>query len=466
MATGEDILKNTAALGATGAKVGSTFGPQGTLIGAGVGAATGLATPLWQKMIQAITGFSEQRALQQKVLNKMVADGYEVAGKVPGHLKLPPETQQTSGVEASVTPKPQIYFDSKVGGAPMLAPYATGHLRPSSQQNLPQVQAKPGGFGAEAPFDQTALDNLNNAYYNEQPANFSDLQKRLYPDVYKNVQPQQPVAPGQPQPPAPQIPGQGSWTNAPAPEGSTPMPQTIERKGQGGSQGGSNDGGSFWSGRKAFNEQVPLNTPLQQTYQENILRELSQNPASFEPIRQNEIRRFHEETAPQIAEQYFGRNPNSFSSAYPEALGRGGANLSQRLAAMQSQYNLQREGNLQNIAMRPSFTTVQHQAQPGFADKLLEETAPSLIKYGGQLASDYFGKKQTPAPQQVENPNQQLPSSLMSGMQKGYNQYNNQAAELSQLSGNLSSPFTPRNPYEKLLQDQLAARNKQLGGGR
>lgn len=98
-------------------------------------------------------------------------------------------------------------------------------------------------------------------------------------------------------------------------------------------------------------------TPFQKEAREaqlGLLQQLKQQPSfNFEPIRQQELRRFQEETLPGIAERFTG---GQGSSAFQQALGRAGSDLGERLAALESgqqlqsqQLDLSRLGQLQNF---------------------------------------------------------------------------------------------------------------------
>lgn len=235
---------------------------------------------------------------------------------------------------------------------------------------------------------------------------------------------------------------------------------------------------SFWFGRKAFNEQIPLLTPQQQLYQESILDKLKNNPVSFDNIRNDEIRRFHEETAPQIAEQYYGRNPQSVGSAYPEALGRGGASLGSRLAAMQAEFENSREGRNQQVALQPSFTTVPHEREKGFGETLLNNVGPKAIDLAERGISSYFGNRNAAQPQQQQqqapaySPNRNQQAQQITGSPLMYNPnatnepINSRPAPLS--NTRMQGPYAPGYEGEQALQrlaiQQADQKNYRLGG--
>lgn len=277
--------------------------------------------------------------------------------------------------------------------------------------------------------------------------------------------------------------------NSPQPQGGQHQQQVgnlLNAGGANGAQGaGQNFGGqqggvpesSFWGGTRAYNEQVPLFTGNQQAYQNEVLQELRNNPANFNAIRENEINRFHEETAPRIAEQYFGKNTQSFGSAYPEALGRGGANLASKLAAMQQQFQAEREGRLQNIGMSPSYTTVQHPKETGFGEDVLRNVARQGVNAIGEYGADWLknkfgggninetqqaqvGQDQANAAQPITGraPNITPVNGTVYQQPESLGQFANQNQDLY---GNMN------NPLKKLLQDASNQKsNYALGGGK
>lgn len=224
--------------------------------------------------------------------------------------------------------------------------------------------------------------------------------------------------------------------------------------------------GNWLTGTPAYNEQVPLFTPEQQAYQNETIAQLRNNPADFGAIRNEELRRFKEETAPYLAEQYFGANANNeFSSAYPEALGRGGASLGSRLASLQSQFEAEREGRRQQVAIQPSFAPVQHGREPGFAETALDKFGATGIEYLGKNAGKFLGYGGSEA---GESPKQQASQ-----------QTSNAAGQISpvntsayQAPGQLSSfrgPYAPSlynkpGGIDQLLMKQAEIANNKLGG--
>jgi hypothetical protein len=431
--------------GLSGAQAGAPFGPVGIGIGAAAGAMPGVIG-----LIRSIfTDISQQRAQQQQILNSMLADGYQVGSELPKGLVAPRDKIAIGTVEGSRNPKPKIFFDNQNNPALSIRP-----LKPATgQSGVPLPQAKPGGFGEEAEINQQALQNLNNAYYNGQPAQFSDTMERLYSNA--------PIPGANGQPAAGTT---GSYSREPVNPALAKMPQFLPQNpagqarsnvpGQQGFGGGANTGGgqpasSFWWGKQASNEQVPRFTPGQYGYIESALEQLNKNPADFGPIAQNEIRRFHEDILPRIAEQHFGpQSQSNFGSRYPELLGRAGAGLASDLASKQQQFNMEREARLQNVALQPTFDTIRHKAQPGFAQTLTENILPSAIEAAGQFGKSWLENRRAPNVNPINSTQPVLPGGVTSGQLT------------SQLSNLSKGSDTATNLLNTILKE-----NKRLGGG-
>lgn len=92
--------------------------------------------------------------------------------------------------------------------------------------------------------------------------------------------------------------------------------------------------------------------PRQQAMQEaqdELLQQLrQQGQYSFEPIAQREMNRFNQQIAPGIANQFIGQGSGIRGSAFRNALGQGGVDLSERLAALGSGHQMQSAGLNQN----------------------------------------------------------------------------------------------------------------------
>jgi len=135
----------------------------------------------------------------------------------------------------------------------------------------------------------------------------------------------------------------------------------------------------------------------------------------FNPIEQNAMRQFQQQTVPGLAERFssMGSGGAQGSSAFAQSLGGAGADLSSQLGALGAQYGLQRGqlggqllgqqgnifGNLANMGMQPQFDTMQYGAQPGLLQSLLGGMAPGAGYYGAQrLFGGGMGKQQPSNP--------------------------------------------------------------------
>lgn len=222
--------------------------------------------------------------------------------------------------------------------------------------------------------------------------------------------------------------------------------------------------------------QLPNFTREQIGLQNELIGRILENKADFGPIAQAEKSRFFQETAPALAEQYFGRNPNSFSGAYPEALGRAGANLGERLAALQAQFNAGKESNYLRGALQPAFGNIflpatqqggsgNNRANDYSFKNTLDRLAPALTAasgtYGRELG-DYLSNKianrtqpqtvqGTPISDEIRQPN------------FGRAPWERQQAPLSNLAP--TNMYPNMTPLDQLFRQSTEARNKRLGGG-
>ena len=93
--------------------------------------------------------------------------------------------------------------------------------------------------------------------------------------------------------------------------------------------------------------------------------------ASFEPIRQGVMNDFNQNIMPSIMER-FG---NMRSGSFQRALAGAGSDLSSKLGALESNFNLQNQGlqnqfmaNVGQLGMTPTFDSVLRPKQPGFGE--------------------------------------------------------------------------------------------------
>lgn len=108
-----------------------------------------------------------------------------------------------------------------------------------------------------------------------------------------------------------------------------------------------------------------------------------QNPlAGFEPLKQQAISQFNQQTVPGLAERFSSLGSSSLGSPqFASQLGQAGAGLSENLAAMGAQFGQQ---NIQNalqqlqMGLTPQFETSYRQSSPG------------LLQTGAQNAAQYL----------------------------------------------------------------------------
>jgi len=128
----------------------------------------------------------------------------------------------------------------------------------------------------------------------------------------------------------------------------------------------------------------PQQAGLEQLLQQGLSR-LQQLPsADFGPIRKSAERHFQEQIVPGIAERFTGRGAQR-SSAFTQALGSAGAGLSERLAGLEQEFNMNQGAQQQNLLMnllgiglQPQFQQEFIAGQPGFGAQFLGSLAPGL----------------------------------------------------------------------------------------
>jgi hypothetical protein len=101
---------------------------------------------------------------------------------------------------------------------------------------------------------------------------------------------------------------------------------------------------------------------------QNALHGLGQSQFSFAPIANQQLERFNTQTIPSLAERFTAMGNGQRSSAFQGALGNAGRFLGNDLAALQSQYGLQQQGNLQNLlqlGLTPQFENIVNPAGKG-----------------------------------------------------------------------------------------------------
>lgn len=116
-------------------------------------------------------------------------------------------------------------------------------------------------------------------------------------------------------------------------------------------------------------------------------QQLQNNPLSFAPQRQQYIKQFNEQIIPTLAERFAD---NQRSSAFKGALGNTASDFGAKLAALESQYNLQanQQGLQQLMAgLNPEFQNI---LQPRQAS-LFENLFSSLGSGAGSAATSFLG---------------------------------------------------------------------------
>src|SRR5271165_1874655 len=130
--------------------------------------------------------------------------------------------------------------------------------------------------------------------------------------------------------------------------------------------------GNFLTGTPGEFKQLPIYNQQQQGVQNNLLSQLQpllqQNlQGGFGPIAQRAKTNFQTQTIPTIAER-FASTGSQGSGSYKYALQNAGTQLDEGLAALESQYNLQQGGQLQNLLgllLQPQNENIYHPQEQG-----------------------------------------------------------------------------------------------------
>jgi hypothetical protein len=198
--------------------------------------------------------------------------------------------------------------------------------------------------------------------------------------------------------------------------------------------------GDFFLGSNPRTEQISRFKPQQISIMDQLGQRASQGLKNlnlgFSPIRENEYKQFQTRTVPGLLErlQFSGGAGTGNSSALGEQLGGAAQDLHGQLAAQEAQYNLAHQNALMNqlnMALQPQYDTVQHSAQPGLAQYLMQGLGAALpvaagAYFGapaaagmaglgalGALGSSFSGSQQ--APQQIHSsptPYQTMPTQV------------------------------------------------------
>jgi hypothetical protein len=111
----------------------------------------------------------------------------------------------------------------------------------------------------------------------------------------------------------------------------------------------------------------------------------------FAPIAQRARTNFQQKTLPSIAERFTSMGGGQRSSAFQQAVGQAGAGLDESLAAMEQQYNLQRQPLFQqmiSMGLGPQFENAMHARQPGMLETGISSFLGGL---GGGLGGGGLG---------------------------------------------------------------------------
>jgi|SRR5690348_11412361 hypothetical protein len=162
---------------------------------------------------------------------------------------------------------------------------------------------------------------------------------------------------------------------------------------------------NFFLGSNPQSAQLGRFTPQQQGLQDQGIQNLLQllqsgggMPGNFAPIAQKAKTQFQTETIPSLAERFTALGGQN-SSAFQGALGQAGAGLNENLGALESQYGLQQNAQVQNLmrlllglSTQPSFENVVYQGQPGALQGLAEGIG-SYAGAGVPGAASWVAKK-------------------------------------------------------------------------
>lgn len=142
----------------------------------------------------------------------------------------------------------------------------------------------------------------------------------------------------------------------------------------------------------------PQQEQAQMTAMQRGLANLQNPSAGFDPIRKRATNDFFQQVVPGLLERFNAMGDNAMSSPSLQAnLSSAGAGLQERLAALESEYGLQREGlglNQLGLGLRPMDETIMLSGDPGFlggASQGIGEGIGKLLPILAQLVGAYFG---------------------------------------------------------------------------
>lgn len=123
---------------------------------------------------------------------------------------------------------------------------------------------------------------------------------------------------------------------------------------------------------------------------------LSQDPRAFEEFAAPEMRRFREDIVPGLAEQFAGMGAGALSSGgFQNALGRAGADLSERLAGIRANLRQNAAAGLGGLGSQGlgnfSQDIVTQQASPGFLSQAAPLIGTALGSFAGPIGASIGG---------------------------------------------------------------------------
>lgn len=170
-------------------------------------------------------------------------------------------------------------------------------------------------------------------------------------------------------------------------------------------------GGSMAQGNKGKFEQLTTQSPEQRNQflnfmsqlqgpqaagMENLMGLLSNDQAAFDKYEQPFKRQFMEETVPALSERFAGLGSHGglSSSGFQQTAARAGERLSENLASMRGQLQMQAMNQLSQLmgqAQRPTFENVYQQPQAGFAPYALGGAGSGLSQFALMSMMPKFG---------------------------------------------------------------------------
>jgi len=101
----------------------------------------------------------------------------------------------------------------------------------------------------------------------------------------------------------------------------------------------------------------------------------------FEPIAQKARQQFKQQTLPTLAERFTSLNASTSSPAFASQLGQAGQNFETDLAALGSQYQLQRNQQLMNLLNLLTPESIYNPREPGLLESIQSYAAPGITNY-------------------------------------------------------------------------------------